>query len=170
MDKLSIGKIIATVGLRGEVKVIATSDFANQRFKKNQVVYLFDELNNLISESMIVASRKSNDKYYLHFAGIETIEQAEKIVGFFLLVAKDSKVLPKGFFYHDDLIGCQVVDKNTNQIIGIVIQVEEYPAHRTLRIQRQDGKDVLIPFVKFFIKDVKIETKTIVAYIIEGML
>ena len=74
----------------------------------------------------------------------------------------------KNTYYFSDLINCEIIDQNSNYI-GKVITVEDYPAQRTLRI-KTEGKDVLIPFVNAFIKNVDIENKKIYVNIIEGML
>lgn len=34
MDKIKIGKIVGTHGLKGEVKIRSSSDFSEERFKK----------------------------------------------------------------------------------------------------------------------------------------
>ena len=34
MDKIKVGKIVGTHGLKGEVKIRSVSDFADERFKK----------------------------------------------------------------------------------------------------------------------------------------
>jgi 16S rRNA processing protein RimM len=40
MELVTIGKILNTVGLRGEVKVFVITDFPSKRFKKGQRVFL----------------------------------------------------------------------------------------------------------------------------------
>jgi len=169
MEKVTIGKITNTVGLRGEVKVFVITDFPNKRFKKGQLVTLYDEDNSDSFETKILTARKATDRYVLSLANIDNIDEAAKYIGYSLLVTKEKEDLPKGFFFHDDLVGCQVFDESQT-LIGIVKKVEDYPAHRTLRIGREDGNDVLVPFIKFFIKDVNIEQRTIVFKIIDGML
>ena len=43
MQFLSLGVILKTRGLKGEVKVKSTTDFASTRYKKNAKVFLYDE-------------------------------------------------------------------------------------------------------------------------------
>ena len=169
MDKVSIGKIISTVGLRGEVKVFSTTDFPHKRFKKDQLVTLYDALSGVEKTATIVASYKSGERYTLSFSGINTIEQASQLIGNLIMIDKVVQQLPKGYFFHDDLVGCAVYDEQSI-LIGQVAKIEDYPAHRTLRIARTDGNDVLVPFVKYFIKSVNIEKRSIIVRIIEGML
>ncbi|NCA96786.1 MAG: 16S rRNA processing protein RimM [Bacteroidia bacterium] len=169
MDKVSIGKIISTVGLRGEVKVFSTTDFPHKRFKKDQAVALFDVATGAELATTITMSHKAGERYTLTFSNVNSIEEANQLVGRLIMIDKVADQLPKGFFFHDDLVGCAVYDEQS-MLIGHISKIEDYPAHRTLRIQRAEGSDVLVPFVKFFIKSVNIETRTIIVRIIEGML
>ncbi len=145
------------------------TDFPSKRFKKNQQVLLVSENEDISFEAKILTARKSKDRYVVTFENILTLEQAERYVGFQLLIDKKIESLPKGFYYHDDLLGCQVFDEGMSAI-GLVSKVEDYPAHRTLRISRDEAPDVLVPFIAAFIKDVNIKKKEIVVKIINGML
>lgn len=169
MEQVSIGKIIGTVGLRGEVKVFVTTDFPVKRFKKGRKVTLFNEETEASLTSIIVSARKAKDRFVVTFENINTIEDAEKMIGSLILIDKQQDELPHGYFFHDDLIGCSAIDEDNN-VIGVVYKIEDYPAHRTLRIKRQESPDVLVPFRKVFIKSVNIEKREIIIKVIEGML
>ena len=54
--------------------------------------------------------------------------------------------------------------------IGKVKKVESYASYDTLRIERENNKDVLVPFVKAFIKEVNIEERKITINVIDGLL
>lgn len=168
-NKVSIGKIISTVGLRGEVKVFSTTDFPHRRFKKDQPVTLFDIETRAEFATTITMSRKSGERYTLAFSNVNSIEEASAFVGRLVMIDKVADQLPEGYFFHDDLVGCAVYNEQAI-LIGHISKIEDYPAHRTLRIKRTEGSDVLVPFVKFFIKSVNIETRKIIVRIIEGML
>ena len=57
----------------------------------------------------------------------------------------------------------------SNYIANSLEKIEEYTSYSTLRI-KHSPKDVLIPFVKAFIKSVSLEEKKIVVNYIEGLL
>ena len=47
MEKLKIGKIVGTHGLKGELKIRSNSDFADKRFKKgNEIIISPQSLSN----------------------------------------------------------------------------------------------------------------------------
>ena len=43
MEYITLGKIVKTIGLKGEVKVYSSSDFSYDRYEKGNNVTLFNE-------------------------------------------------------------------------------------------------------------------------------
>jgi ribosomal 30S subunit maturation factor RimM len=78
------------------------------------------------------------------------IENVQKYVGCLILIDKKAENLPKDFYYHSDLVGCAVIDES-NQVIGRVSKVEDYPPTCTLRISRDEAA-MSHPFYNVFIK------------------
>ena len=68
-----------------------------------------------------------------------------------------------------DLVGCKVLDEK-GQELGVVKEVEEFPAQLTLRVKRAGKEDFFVPFVKAFIRRVDINKKEIEINVIGGML
>ena len=50
-DKVLIGQITGTFGIKGELKVYSKSDFVEYRFRKNAKIYLSDNLEYTVSSS-----------------------------------------------------------------------------------------------------------------------
>ena len=68
-----------------------------------------------------------------------------------------------------DLLGLTVKDEEGN-IIGTVLDVEEtLGAQKNLRI-RTEKKEVLVPYVPAFVKEVNLESEIIVIHVVEGLL
>ena len=168
MDFLTVGTIVRTVGLKGEVKVYPSTHFRDSRFSKGSHVFLLDENKNIVEDLLIVKHSKNGDCDNLVFEGFDTIEKVEKFVHQDLFVKKDISFLKKGEFFYSDLVGMEVYFDN-DSLIGKVEKIEEYTSYPTLRI-KHSPKDVLIPFVKAFIKSVSLEEKKIVVNYIEGLL
>ena len=70
--------------------------------------------------------------------------------------------------YYDDLIDCIVFVEE--QVIGVVTDVIEVPQGEILQIKKQNGKNVLVPFVDEFIVEVDIKNKKIIIDPIEGLI
>ncbi len=168
MEYLTVGTIIRTVGLKGEVKIYPSTHFRDSRFSKGSHVFLRDIDGNIKDELVIKSHREDKGFDFLKFEGLETIEQVEGFVHFDLVVEKDLSFLEKGEYFFCDLVGLDVYFDN-GTLIGKVKKVEEYNSYATLRIAHKP-KDVLIPFVKAFIHSVSLEEKKIIVKYIEGLL
>ncbi len=166
MEQVQIGYIIGSFKVDGEVKVNITTDFFDERYKINSPITVkqYNETKELILEDIY----KSGQFVIAKFKEINSKEEADALKGAVLLAEKDASLLKKDEYYFSDLIGCKVINQEGTEI-GIVKQVEEYPAQLTLRV-KGNSKDILIPFVKAFIKQVNIKEKTINVETIEGMI
>ena len=168
MEFLTVGQVVRTIGLKGEVKIYPSTHFRDTRFKKGSRVFLLNEKGEIEKELTIKMHRTNGDCDNLIFEEINSIEEAEKINKKYLFVEKNREILGKNEFFYSDLIGMNVSFDN-GQEIGVVKAIEEYSSYATLRVKSKE-KDVLIPFVNAFIKDVSLEDKKIVVNYIEGLL
>ena len=168
MEYLSVGQIVKTIGLKGEVKVYPSTNFRDSRFSKGSHLFILDKNNEVIRELTVKSHKINGNCDNIIFNEIGSIEEAEKLVHEYLNVIKDNSFLKKGEFFYSDLVGLDVYFDNETYI-GKVKKIEEYTSYQTLRV-KTDKKDVLIPFVKAFIKEVSLEDKKIVIKFIEGLL
>ena len=168
MEFLTVGQIVKTVGLKGEVKVYPSTHFRDTRFKKGNRVFLLNDDGEIEKELTIKLHRTNGNCDNLIFEEITSIEEAEKINKKQLFVEKNTEILGKNEYFFSDLVGMKV-DFDNGKEIGVVKAVEEYASYATLRV-KTDGKDVLIPFVKAFIKSVSLEDKQIIINYIDGLL
>lgn len=168
MEFLTVGQIVRTIGLKGEVKIYPSTHFRDSRFSKGSHVFLLNENNEIERELIIKIHRKNGECDNLVFEEISSIEEAEKINKKFLYVEKKQDDLKNGEYFYSDLVGMDVLFDNGKNI-GKVSKIEEYNSYATLRVKTNE-KDVLVPFVKSFIKSVSLEDKQIVVKYIEGLL
>ena len=168
MEFLTVGQVVRTIGLKGEVKIYPSTHFRDTRFSKGSRVFLLNDKNEVERELTIKLHRTNGDCDNLIFEEITTIEEAEKIIHQYLCVEKEQKFLKNGEFFYSDLVG-MTCEFDNGKLIGKVAKIEEYNSYATLRV-KTDEKDVLIPFVKSFIKSVSLEDKKIIINFIEGLL
>ena len=170
MEYLTLGKVCKTFGLKGELKVYSTTDFSKDRYKKGNKVFLFNEEDNTRIEVEVVKFRKDKPFDIVTFKGLENINLVEKYIGYYVQVVKNTDDLGPDTYFFADLKQCDVYDQNNN-FIGKVKEVESYASYNTLRIQRDnEQKDVLVPFVQAFIKNVDIKERKITINVIPGLL
>ena len=169
MEYLLLGYIIDSFSLDGTVKVLSKTDFADLRYQKGNAIFFY---NTKAKERlpMTVVSYRSNGQFdFVKVEEINSSEDAQAYKGFEVQAEKDYKNMDKDTYYFVDIVGCEVLDEN-GQVLGIVSQVEEFPAQLTLRVKRKGQPDFLVPFVKAFIRSVDIENKKIVINVIGGLL
>lgn len=169
MKLLTLGKIIKTKGLDGTFKVNSSTDFADERYQKGNKVYIEDIRTKELKEVTVRRYYFDQGFDYVAFEEIPTIDEATPLVNSLILVDKDSlPPLEEDEYYFDDLEGCKVTIKGNH--IGKVSKVEDYNGRRSLRVTLSNKKQILIPFVDQFIKEVNIEKKSIEVELIEGMI
>lgn len=169
MEYLSLGKIVDSFGLDGTVKIYSTTNLASKRYKEGNKLYFVNPHNNVKQEVTVVKFRHSGFFDFVKFVEFDNPESVKELKGFFVEVEKNNEDLDKDHYFYSDLKGCKVVDEN-NKEIGIVKEVEEFPAQLTLRVKGKNDKDFFVPFIPEFVKDIKIDEKIIQIHVIEGLL
>ncbi|MBU5669006.1 ribosome maturation factor RimM [Peptoniphilus sp. MSJ-1] len=160
-NKTCIGKIINTHGIKGELKIDPYT-FDTNRFSKLDRVYVGDDL-----EKFYIKKVRTNNFVYLVFKDNENINNVEHLKGSFIYIDDEERLeLSKDQYYVSDLIGKEVYDTSDNYI-GILKDVLEYPANDIFLIESEDKEIYQIPAVKEFIKSVD---SVIKIKIIEGMI
>lgn len=166
MDKIKVGKIVGKHGLKGELKISSNSDFANERFKKGNSLYIRYQGEDL--EFIIVSSRIHKGNYLVAFKDHQDINLVEKYVGSFVYGFKDKELLNDDEYFYDDLIGLQVKSVE-GQLIGKVTSIYDNSRHDILNVD-YNGKNVAIPYVDAFIKNVDLENGIITIQLIKGLI
>ncbi|MBR3250806.1 MAG: ribosome maturation factor RimM [Erysipelotrichaceae bacterium] len=166
MEYVTIGKILNTFGIKGELKVDVYTDFPEDRFKKGSTVYIGEDY----LPFKVAAYREHKGFMLLLLEDNEDINQIEKYKGMYLYKSKDEiKPLQEGEYYFSDLkdLDVYVDDKK----IGRVLRVEEGLRNNNLRVlKEEDGNEYLIPFIPVFIKKVDLVKKRIDINWIEGLI
>ena len=164
MNLVIVGKIVNTHGIKGEVKVKASTDFIEERFQKGATLYL--EYQGQTIEMTVASHRFHKGHVLVTFENHRDINLVEKYKGCLLYACKDENLLGDDEYYVSDIIGCQVY--NDGQLIGVVQDVQLYDHHDILVVK---GKEkIMIPYVDAFIVDEDIENKRIDVHLIEGFL
>ena len=168
MQYIKIGKIINTHGIKGELKIRSYSDFDRERYAKGNTVYVHHEGEYI---PFTVHSYRVHKGYPLVvFEGYEDINAVEKYKNADVYIeTSQRKKLDDGRHYVQDLIGMHVVDE-VGKEIGEVLDIEEtIGAQKNMRVRTKE-KEVLIPYVPAFIRQVDEEKKEIQVHVVEGLL
>lgn len=173
MDYALVGKIIGTFGIKGELKVIGETSFAEERFKKGSKLLML--VNGKYVEVVINSHRVHKNMDIISFKQVGStllnndINEIEKYVGCSLYINHDDlDELEDDEFYYSDLIGLTAFDQNGIKL-GEVVDIRELPRGILLEI-KTDKKPALVPFVDEFVTEVDLENNTITINVIEGLL
>lgn len=153
---LEVGKINNTHGIKGEVKLTLWCDDI-EYLKQLKVLYL-DEYGN--QPVKVKSVRPQKNLAILKLEGFDTIEQAEGIKGKILYCNRDDAQIDEGANYIADLIGCYVVDIDTEEEYGKIVDVVNYGSCDIYDIESW-GKHTLIPATKDIVKEINTEYKVI---------
>ena len=168
MEKVfQVGIISSTHGVRGEVKVFPTTDDM-KRFKKLKEVLLDTGKETLTLE--IEGVKFFKQFVILKFKGYDNIDDIVKYRGKSLFVPRENAVkLQKDEYFIADLIGLKVVNED-GSFTGVLKDVMETGANDVYIVERQDGKEVLIPAIKDCILQVDFEKEQVLVHLLDGLL
>lgn len=168
MKKLSdytiIGKIINTRGVRGEVKVMPITSVI-ERFSDLKVVYIDESL----EEFEIEKVSYNKGFVFLKFKNFDNINDILRLKEKYIYISDEDRIeLDENTFFISDIVDCLVYDMENNYI-GKVTEVIENPVNDLFVIDSGKSKS-LVPHISQFVKDVDIDTKTIIIDPIEGLI
>ncbi len=163
-DRLRVGVITSTHGLKGEVKVYPTTDDLN-RFKNLKKCYLCSENKNIPAQC--ISSKTVKNMVVLKFDIINSIEEAEKFRNFDILVDREDAVqLEEGEFFICDVIGATVYDQDNN-VAGIIEEVLETAANDVFVIKNEKKEPLYVPVVPSWVDEIDTENKIVRAHLYE---
>lgn len=163
MEKIKIGKIVNAVGLKGEVKVYNYSD-SPDAYERADAVYMGDVL--LAVENV----RLQKNMVILKLSGIDDRNGAEAVKGKEIFITEaDLPVLPEGQFYVRDLIGMTVKEQD-GVPLGKVVNVLQNTAQDIFEVERENGKQLLIPKVDEFVIRIDVQAGEIEVKLPAGLL
>ena len=119
---LEIGKVNNTHGLKGEIKMAMWCDDIDY-IKQLKTVYLDDEGKKALT---LLSARQQKNVAILKLAEVTDIDAAEQLKGKVLYCNRDDAVIDEEAHYLADIIGCYVVDVDTEEEYGKIVDVLNY--------------------------------------------
>jgi 16S rRNA processing protein RimM len=145
-EYFKIGYISKTHGLKGGITAILTTDFDLEGRKD-----FFIEINNAFVPYFIEDLSDRGDKAFIKFEGVNSPEEAIKLKGASLYLAKATRPkLKRGDFYDDEIIDFEVIDESLGTI-GRVREIMQTGLNKLIVVETNPGKEILIPINAPFI-------------------
>lgn len=167
VEMFTVGKIVNTHGVRGEVKVIPTTDDPN-RFKKLKSIYVSGKD---MTTKEIETVRFHKGFVLIKFKDINDMDAAERLKGTELKIdRKDSLPLRKNEYYISDLYGLQVYTVEDNRHLGELVDIIETGSNDVYVVKSSEReRDLLLPAIREVIKEVNSEEGKMLVHLLDGL-
>ena len=168
MNYFNVGKIVNTQGLQGEMRVLSVTDFAEERFKKGNILALFDKKDQFVMDVEIASHRKVKNFDIIKFKGMYHINDIEKFRDFTLKVREEDLTdLEDGEFYYHEIIGLEVYENDL--LIGRIKEILQPGANDVWVVKRKGKRDLLLPYIPPVVLGIDIEQGRVDVEIPEGL-
>ncbi|TVX94741.1 ribosome maturation factor RimM [Paenibacillus agilis] len=167
---ITVGEIVNTQGIRGEIKIVSHTDFPEVRFAKNSQLFIVDEAKQLHLSVTVEKAREHKKLYIVKLKEYDNINDVEKYKGCLLKVSEDQQVkLEENEFYYRDIIGCRVIS-DAGEELGVIKEILSPGANDVWVVKRPKGSDLLLPYIEDVVLDINVQDKLIKVHLMEGLL
>ncbi len=176
-ERIAIGKIVTTHGIKGEVRVFPLTDFID-RFYDTETVLV--EHPSGRSQRMTLDTVRIHKKMaIIKFVEIPDTNAAQAWIHAILTVSRGELVpLPEGQYYIFDIIGLEVWTEE-GELLGTVTDVlkpganDVYVVRLTPEARERSSEksgDLLLPVIDEVIKSTDLKAKKITVHLLDGLL
>ena len=138
LDMIKVGRIVNAHGIRGEVRV-QPRDGDPAFLTRFKTFYLDGQpvtpTANHVHKSLVL----------MKFPGVDDMNAALTYKDKDPYIRREDARLPEGEFFDDELLGLEVFDAQTGALLGELVQVDPYPAHKVYTVRGR--REYLIPAV-----------------------
>ena len=160
---LEVGKVTKYHGIMGEVRVEPWAD-------SPEFLCQFDTL--YVDEAhwpiKVERARVHKNVAIIKFEGITDIPSALSLQGAILFIDRKDANLPEGSFFIADLLGLEVRDAATGEVLGKIADVLTLPANNVY-VVKGGPREIMIPAVGAFIAETNLDGGYVRVNMMEGL-
>ncbi len=160
-----LARIVRPQGRRGEVLADIFTDFP-QHFAERKRLFLRPPSGarpDTMREATVESHWLHKGRVVLKFSQVDSIAEAETLRGFELVIPREERMpLDGDAVYISDLLGLRVIDvsRGGSEDAGEITDVEpEGAGPAMLVIRTPAGEELLIPFVRAYLRKIDLEAK-----------
>lgn len=171
MNKLyNVGKIVNTHGIRGELKILPSTDFPEERFAKGSELLIVTEKGGSPLPVIVEQARFQKNVIIVKFQGYGNINDVEQYKGSLLKISAERQgKLAKDEYYYHEIIGCTVVTED-GQKLGEIKDILSPGANDVWIVSMPQGNPLLLPYIDNVVLSVDVRNKQVTVRLMEGLL
>lgn len=164
---LLLGRAVKAWGLEGEIKVEPYAD--SIAIAEGLATVDIRLAGGDVAGYSVERVRRAGSAWVLKLRGVETPEQAGRLVGCELVISRSvAPSLPEGTYYHADLIGLRVVSEEGREL-GRIMEIWETGANDVYVVRGQQG-EWLLPATREVVRRVDLAGEIVLVRPLEGMI
>ena len=160
---LEVGKITNTHGIMGEVRAVPWAD--SPEFLCRFSTLYVDKTHWPIK---VERARVHKNMVILKLEGVTDVHGALAMRNAVLYIDRADATLPEGSFFLTDLMGLEVRDEQSGQVLGKIADILTLPANNVY-VVRGGEREIMIPAVPEFVKQTNVAEGYISVQLIEGL-
>lgn len=179
-----LARVRRAQGRKGEVLAEVLTDFP-EKFAERKRVWLLAGAGGGVSATAGEAREMELVSHWmhkagqtgdvvLHFAGVNSISEAEALRGLIVAIPREERVaLGEDEVYVGDLIDCALVDvaSGAERLIGEIEDVDRDAGPVALLVVKGvDGAEVLVPFAKAYLRRIDLDARRVEMTLPEGLV
>lgn len=157
---IEAGQIVNTHGIRGEIKIQPWSDSPD-------FLCDFDTIFVDGKPAKLLSARVHKSCLIAKLEGVDDVNAAMVLKGKTVSVRREDVQLPEGRHFLVDLIGLEVRNAETGEVLGKLVDVLTPPAHQVYVVRGE--REYLIPAVDAFIVETNVADGFMRVRVLEGM-
>lgn len=161
---VSVGTVGKAHGLKGEVSLILRTDVPEDRLYQGAQLEVA-EASYEIPTVTVEKTRIQQGRWYVKFAEIVDRTAAEKFRGATLNVTlnRDEEFAEDPDAWYPEELKGLAVKTPTGEVLGKVLDLQNYPAHDVLLVRAVSGEKVMLPFVEEFVPEIDLDAQEVIA-------
>jgi 16S rRNA processing protein RimM len=161
LEAIKVGRIVNAHGIRGEVRVQPRD--ADPYFLTQFKTFYID------GKSVTpTANHVHKSVVLMKLPGVDDMDAALALKEKVLYIRREDAGLPEGECFDDELLDMEVFNAATGDLLGKIIRVDPYPAHKVYTVKGK--KEYLIPAVKgAFIQSIDMDANRMEVHVWEGL-
>lgn len=164
---LVLGRVVNAWGLKGDVKVRPHAD--SIEIVAGAAEVCLRRAGGDVALYAVERVQPAGSAWILQLGGVETKEQAERLVGCELLIPRSAApTLPEGRYYQADLIGLRVVTEEGREL-GRIAEILETGANDVYVVHGEHG-ECLLPATREVVRKVDLAQEIMLVRPLEGMI